>query len=258
MLKTVIKYGGHALEDEKSAIAFAAAIAAMKKADMQAAIVHGGGPQINALLKNLNIESHFQDGLRVTDAPTLTVVEMALCGQVNKAITRLLAKNGVIACGISGQDGGLFLAEQKNPALGLVGAITSVSPALPLALMANGFTPVIAPLALNECGEPLNVNADTAAGALAGALEADYFVLISDVPGVLDANGNLLPSLTQAQVMALTKEGVIHGGMIPKTKACLAALDNGAKNALILDGRNPDALKDYLATGKGPGTLLTL
>lgn len=256
MQTIVIKYGGHALDDPQLRDAFVASLKSLLNKDMHFVIVHGGGPQINALLKALQIESKFSNGLRVTDAKTLQIVEMALCGQVNKYITRLLEQADIAAAGISGEDGKLFLAEQMNPELGRVGKIVKVNDKLPLCLLNAGFTPVIAPLALDGAGEPLNINADLAAGALAGALQADYFVLISDVPGVLAKTGELLPKLNKTAIGQLIEDGVITGGMLPKTEACLTALTQGARNALILDGRQQASLERYLLDGEALGTLI--
>lgn len=242
----VIKYGGHALEDLAIRETFLADISRLIKENINVIIVHGGGPQINELLTALNIKSQFINGLRVTDERTLETVEMVLCGAVNKKIIRMLVSAGVNAAGISGEDGKLFIAEQKGPGLGRVGEIIKVNPELPQILLANGFIPVIAPLALDDYDKPLNINADTAAGALAGAMKADYFILISDVPGVLDKDQKLCKKLSQAQIDVMKEKGVISGGMIPKVGACLKALKCGCKVSLILDGRLPNAIKIFM------------
>lgn len=255
MTTLVIKYGGHALDDQDLRMAFAKGVASLVQKGYRLVIVHGGGPQINTLLKALSIQSEFRNGLRVTDEKALSVVEMVLCGQVNKFITRLLEKENVDAVGISGEDAKLFLASPVAD-LGRVGSITKVNARLPLCLLANGFTPVIAPLALDMAGEPLNVNADIAAGALAGALKAEYFVLISDVPGVLDRKGNLIESLDENKIGELISDGVITGGMVPKTQACINALQLGCAKALILDGRSPGSLERWLTTGEALGTMI--
>lgn len=255
MKTVVIKYGGHALDDARLRETFISNLKELAFADFKFVIVHGGGPQITSLLERLSIRSAFVDGLRVTDAATLEAVEMALCGQVNKYITRLLWFAGLDAVGISGEDGGLFLAAQKSPDLGFVGKIVSVNPRLPLELLARDFVPVIAPLALNKSGGALNVNADSAAGALAAALEADFFVLISDVPGVLDHNGSLLAELAEKEARRLIASGVINGGMIPKVGACLQSLERGCESALILNGREDGSLLRYLRDGEPLGTL---
>lgn len=253
----VIKYGGHAMDRPELRTAFAANLAELAGSGWSVVVVHGGGPQISALLKRLRIESRFVDGLRVTDAPAMEAVEMALCGQVNKAVVADFLRHGVRAAGISGRDGALLRASVKNPALGLVGEVEAVDPALPQCLLAAGFVPVVAPVASDGEGRALNVNADTAAGALAGAMRADTFVLVSDVPGVLGADGALLPDLSAADIARLRGEGVISGGMIPKLEACLSALRAGCRHALILDGRAPSALRRFLLGGEPLGTRIS-
>lgn len=253
----VIKYGGHAMDNPDLSRAFAGDLALLAGQGMRFAVVHGGGPQISALLERLHIESRFADGLRITDAAAMEVVEMVLCGQVNKAVVSQLAARGVAAAGISGRDGGLLRARRKDPALGLVGEVVSVDPALPGCLLDGGFVPVIAPVASGPDHEALNINADTAAGALAGALHAQYFVLVSDVPGVLDGQGRLIPRLDGARIAALRQSGVISGGMIPKVEACTAALAAGCERALILDGRAPSSLRRFLLEDAPLGTMVT-
>lgn len=252
----VIKYGGHAMEKPELSRAFAEDLTLLAGQGTHFVIVHGGGPQISSLLKRLHIESRFADGLRVTDEAAMEVVEMVLCGQVNKVVVSELARRGVPAAGISGRDGGLLRARQKNPALGLVGEIISVNPTLPRCLLDSGFVPVVAPVASGPEQEALNINADTAAGALAGALDAEYFVLISDVPGVLDGKGSLIPELDGAQITTLREAGVISGGMIPKVEACMHALAAGCRRALILDGRAPSSLRRFLCEGAPLGTVV--
>ena len=252
----VIKYGGHAMDKPELCTAFATDLAQLSAQDMGFVVVHGGGPQISALLKRLNIESRFENGLRVTDEATMAAVEMVLCGQVNKAVVASFAAHGARAAGISGRDGNLLRAVVKNPALGLVGEVEAVDPALILCLLEGDFVPVVAPVANGPDGQALNINADTAAGALAGALAADYFILISDVPGVLDAEGRLINSLTRLEIEKLRAEGVITGGMIPKVESCLHALDAGCQRALILDGRSPSSLRRYLLDDAPLGTVV--
>ena len=252
----VIKYGGHAMDKPELCTAFASDLAQLSAQDMGFVVVHGGGPQISALLKRLNIESRFENGLRVTDEATMAAVEMVLCGQVNKAVVASFAAHGARAAGISGRDGNLLRAVVKNPALGLVGEVEAVDPALILCLLQGDFVPVVAPVANGPDGQALNINADTAAGALAGALAADYFILISDVPGVLDAEGRLITALTRAEIEKLRAEGVITGGMIPKVESCLHALDAGCQRALILDGRSPSSLRRYLLDDAPLGTVV--
>lgn len=253
----VIKYGGHAMDKPELCTAFATDLAQLSAQDMGFVVVHGGGPQISALLTRLNIESRFENGLRVTDKATMEAVEMVLCGQVNKAVVASFVAQGARAAGISGRDGNLLRAVVKNPALGLVGEVEAVDPALLRCLLEGGFVPVVAPVANGPDGQALNINADTAAGALAGALAADYFVLISDVPGVLDAEGRLITALTRVEIEKLRADGVITGGMIPKVESCLHALDAGCQRALILDGRSPSSLRRYLLDDASLGTVVT-
>ncbi|WP_297262467.1 acetylglutamate kinase [uncultured Desulfovibrio sp.] len=252
----VIKFGGHAMDKEALCAAFAEDLAFLSAEGTRCVVVHGGGPQISALLERLHIESRFENGLRVTDEATMQAVEMVLCGQVNKDVVRRFAAHGVRAAGISGRDGGLLLASVRQPALGRVGEVDKVDPALVECLLAGGFVPVVAPVASDAAGQPLNINADTAAGALAGALHADYFVLISDVPGVLDGEKRLIPTLDRARSQSLMDEGVICGGMIPKVGSCLHALDAGCRRALILDGREPGSLRRYLYEDAPLGTVV--
>lgn len=257
MSTVVIKYGGHAMDKADLSQAFATDLAYLAGKGTGLVVVHGGGPQISAMLERLRIESRFVDGLRVTDEAAMQAVEMVLCGQVNKAVVNSFVRYGVRAAGISGRDGGLLQAVVKNPALGLVGQVTAVDPSLPRCLLEGGFVPVVAPVASDAQGQALNINADTAAGALAGALAAEYFVLISDVPGVLDGQGKLIPSLSRADIARLRGDGVITGGMIPKVEACLNALDAGCSRALILDGRASSSLRRYLEAGESLGTVVT-
>lgn len=221
---------------------------------MQFVIVHGGGPRINNLLKRLDIKSSFVRGLRVTDDLTLEAVEMALCGGANKELVRDLSSFGLNPVGVSGEDGHLLIASQINPELGRVGKIERVDVGLLSCLLNNDYLPVVAPLALDEKGELLNVNADVAAGAVASALKADYFILVSDVPGAMDKDGRLFSYLKKASIEELIASGVINGGMIPKVEACLEARENGCKKAFILDGRKENSLKDYLKNIEMAGT----
>lgn len=252
----VIKLGGHAMDDQELLGAFCEDIASLSQQNKKFVVVHGGGPQINSLLNRLRIESHFVDGLRVTDASALEAVEMALCASVNKSVTRKLLQAGARAAGISGEDGNLLAATIKKPALGKVGAVTKVNSELLHTLLAGDFTPVVAPLALDANYEPLNVNADTAAGAIAGALNADYFILISNVPGVLDKDKKLIPKLSASEIEALVHDGIISGGMIPKVECCRHSLSCGCKHALILDGTMAHGLTEFLERGRQNGTVI--
>ncbi len=257
MSTLVIKYGGHAMDKPELSLPFAQSIVAIMKQGMQVVLVHGGGPHINKLLQRLHIESSFVQGLRVTDTATMEVVEMVLCGQVNKNVVTLLHHAGGLGVGISGKDASLFQAHILRPELGLVGNVHKVNPNIVKCLLKGGFIPVIAPVALGPNGESLNINADTAAGALAGALQADYFVLVSDVPGVLDAEKKLLPKLNAANIAKLKDDEVIVGGMIPKVDACLNALEAGCKQTLILDGTKKSSLQGYLLENQALGTIIT-
>ncbi len=257
MATLVVKYGGHAMDDEALRAPFAQSIVELVKKGMRVVIVHGGGPHVNKMLKRLHIESHFVDGLRVTTAETMDVVEMVLLGQVNKAVVSLVQEAGGNAVGICGIDGGLLQGDVLRQELGLVGEVQKVHDDVVQCLLQGDFIPVIAPVAKSPTGQNLNVNADTAAGAIAGALQADYFVLVSDVPGVLDNEKNLLPKLDTASIAQLKEEGVIYGGMIPKVDACLHALQAGCKRALILDGRAEASLQRYLLQDEALGTVIS-
>ncbi|MDE5831400.1 MAG: acetylglutamate kinase [Desulfovibrio sp.] len=254
----VIKFGGHAMDIPELRSAFFADLAELAGAGYKFVLVHGGGPRINALLKNLNIESKFVRGLRVTDSETLTAVEMALCGQANKELVRELSKTGLNAAGISGEDGRTLIASPLDAELGRVGKIGKVNRELIECLIDGGFLPVVAPVALDESGEVLNVNADTAAGAIASALNAGHFILVSDVPGALDQDGRLFSYLSKSAIDDLIAKGVIHGGMLPKVDACLRARENGCETAFILDGRKPGSLKNYLLNAEMAGTEIDL
>ena len=251
----VVKYGGHAMDSPALSASFAESLARLSGRKMRLVLVHGGGPQIDAMIGRLNLPpSRFEQGQRVTDEAAMEVVEMILCGRVNKSLVGLFSRHGVRAVGLSGRDGRLLTAVQLNEKLGLVGEIRHVDPSLVTTLLDAGFVPVIAPVAGGVNGERYNTNADTAAGALAGALNAEYFVLISDVPGVLDADKRLIPRLTRREVAKLVQEGVVQGGMIPKVLSCLHALDQGCKHALILDGRVESSLERCLLEGAPLGT----
>lgn len=211
-------------------------------------IGHGGGPQINALLGQLKIESSFKNGLRKTNADAMKAVEMALCGDVNTWLVSLLCKKNCKAVGLTGKDDRILLAKKNtDPELGFVGEVSKVNPELCRLLMENGYIPVIAPVGYEEqTGSSLNINADTATGALAGALQADIFILVTDVAGVLDKNKNLLPHLGFAEIKALKQNETIYGGMIPKVESCQYAVNMGCKAALIMDGGNAVKLSAIL------------
>ncbi|MDO4436157.1 MAG: acetylglutamate kinase [Cardiobacteriaceae bacterium] len=253
MMLLVIKYGGNAIADDDAPKRFASAIKQAQDLGYQTVVVHGGGPQISHWLDKLSLESHFVNGQRYTDEASLQVVEMVLCGQVNKALCRALLAEGVPAVGVSGQDGAMLKARQ-NEALGLVGEICGVQSALLESLLHNGFTPVIAPLALDEAtGQALNVNADLSAAAVAKALGAKKFILMTNVEGVLDGDKQRVSILKAEMAKAWIESGVIAGGMIPKVECALSALE-GAEMAVILNGVEPETLVHYLRNPQGIGT----
>lgn len=260
----VIKYGGHAMQDEDLKQHFAEDIVLLKYVGMKPVVVHGGGPQIGQLLKRLDIPSHFVRGMRVTDAPTMEVVEMVL-NRVNKEIVTLINQQGNPAVGMSGKDGELVVARQMlvdteedgrtvQRDIGHVGEIIGVNPRVIHALSAQDFIPVIAPIGIGLDGETYNINADLVAGKIAEALQAEKFILLTDVAGIKDKNDTLLPTLTAAEAEALIAEGVIHAGMIPKVECCIAALHGGAQKAHILDGRVRHAILLEILTRTGIGT----
>lgn len=249
----VIKYGGHAMDVENLRSEFMGALKKLYN-DFALVIVHGGAPHINKLLEKLNVKSTFHEGLRITDAAVMEAVEMVLCGSVNKEIVRHISECGLSAVGISGQDSSLFQAEIIKPELGHVGKVIKVNPEIVICLLNGGFIPVIAPVAIGPAGIPLNVNADTAAGALAGALGADYFIMISDVPGVLDPEGQLFSFLSADAIQELKEKKVIRDGMIPKVDACLNACTQGCKRAIILNGGKRSSLENYLLNFEVNGT----
>ena len=265
----VIKYGGHAMGEEALAAQFGVDIALLKTVGINPVVVHGGGPQINAMLKRLAIQSTFVDGLRVTDAAMVEVVEMVLCGTVNKNVAGLISRAGAMAVGISGKDGGLIRARKltrtrRDPDshveraldLGFVGEPEQVDVRLINALTGAGLIPVIAPVGLGADGQTYNINADTVAGFVAGALQAHRLLMLTDVPGVMDENKRTLSELSVAEARAGIASGMISGGMIPKVENCLDAVARGTRGAVILDGRVPHACLLELFTEGGAGTLI--
>ena len=265
----VVKYGGHAMGEEHLAEQFGSDIALLKQVGINPVVVHGGGPQINAMLKRLAIQSTFVDGLRVTDAAMVEVVEMVLAGTVNKQVASLITRAGALAVGVSGKDGAMIRARKlartkKDPDsniervldLGFVGEPEHVDVRVIHALTGGGLVPVIAPVGVGENGQTYNINADTVAGAIAAALKATRLLMLTDVPGVLDRDGQLIAELTIADVEEGVSGGMITGGMIPKVENCVDAVRNGAKGAVILDGRVPHACLLELFTEAGPGTII--
>ncbi len=258
----VVKYGGHAMGDEKGARDFARDMVLLEQSGLNPVVVHGGGPQIGAMLKKLGIKSEFSDGLRVTDKATVEIVEMVLAGAINKRIVGFINAEGGRAIGLCGKDGNMVMARkapQTSEAidLGFVGEPAKVDPTVLEQVLGRELIPVLAPIAQGEDGETYNVNADTFAGAIAGALKAKRLLLLTDVPGVLDRNKDLIKELRVGEIHALIAEGVITGGMIPKVETCIYALEQGVEGVVILDGKTPHAVLVELLTDHGAGTLIT-
>ena len=254
----VIKLGGHAMTSDEAMDSFARDVVLMRQVGINPVIVHGGGPMINALLDKLEIKSEFVNGKRVTDAATMEVVEMVLSGTVNKRIVQAINKQGGRAVGLSGKDANLVVCDPADPALGLVGNPSEINPEVIRTLFENDLIPVIAPLGAGRKGETFNINGDTVAGAIAGALSADRLSLLTDVSGVKNADGDVLTEMNSDQIREMTASGVISGGMIPKTETALAALEEGVKAVVILDGRAPNACLLELFTEHGAGSIIRL
>ena len=266
----VVKYGGNAMESDELKTSFARDIVLMKAVGINPVVVHGGGPQIGDLLKRLSIESHFIDGMRVTDAQTMDVVEMVLGGQVNKDIVNLINQHGGSAIGLTGKDAGLIKAkklkvtrqtpEMTQPEIidiGHVGEVVDVNVSLLNMLVAGDFIPVIAPIGVGEDGESYNINADLVAGKVAEALKAEKLMLLTNTAGLLDKQGQVLTGLSTAQVDGLIADGTIYGGMLPKIRCALEAVQGGVRSAHIIDGRVPNAVLLEIFTDSGVGTLIT-
>ena len=262
----VIKYGGNAMESDELKTGFARDIVLMKAVGINPVVVHGGGPQIGDLLKRLSIESHFIDGMRVTDAQTMDVVEMVLGGQVNKDIVNLINQHGGKAVGLTGKDGNcirarkLMLENKDNPGdlidIGQVGDIVSIDPSLIALLDTGDFIPVIAPIGVGAEGETYNINADVVAGKIAEVLKAEKLVLLTNTPGVLDQAGNLLTGITPKQIDDMVADGTLSGGMLPKIGSALDAARSGVRGVHIIDGRVEHALLLEILTDEGVGTLI--
>ncbi len=265
----VVKYGGHAMGEEATALRFGRDIALLEQVGVSPVVVHGGGPQINAMLKRLNVQSTFVQGLRVTDAEMLDVVEMVLAGPVNKQVAEAITRAGAMAVGISGKDGGLVRARKvtrtvRDPGsnleqvldLGFVGEPEAIDTKVLKLMIGADIVPVIAPVGIGANGQTYNINADTVAGAIAGALGAERLLVLTDVAGVKGPDGVLIPEMTVAQVKAGIAEGWINAGMIPKVETCIYAIERGVKGAVILDGRVPHAVLRELFTDGGAGTLI--
>ena len=252
----VIKFGGHAMGDDEAMETFARDVVLMRQVGVNPVIVHGGGPMINEMLDKLAIKSEFVNGKRVTDEATMEVVEMVLSGRVNKRIVQAINAQGGRAVGLSGKDANLVICDPADPALGLVGVPTDVDPRILHTLFRDDAIPVIAPLGAGRAGETFNINGDTMAGAIAAALKADRLLLLTDVDGVRDASGHVMTELTADTVRAMTADGTISGGMIPKTETALHAIEGGVRAVVILDGRVPNAPLLELFTEHGAGTMI--
>lgn len=259
----VVKYGGAAMLDESLKRDFALDVILMKYVGINPVIVHGGGPQVGAMMQKLGKEPVFVDGMRVTDPETMEIVEMVLMGKINKEIVALINHNGGRAVGLCGKDGGLIKASkfipapkpgQEPPDMGLVGKVDYVNPGVINVLEENGFIPVVAPIGMGDAGESYNINADLAAEALASSLKAEKLIFMTDVPGIQDKEGRLFSSLTRSQIDEFTRTGVITGGMLPKVESCLSALANNVVKTHIIDGRVSHALILEVFTDKGIGT----
>lgn len=266
----VIKYGGNAMENDELKNSFARDIVLMKTVGINPVVVHGGGPQIGDLLKRLNIESQFIEGMRVTDSQTMDVVEMVLGGQVNKDIVNLINQHGGSAIGLTGKDAGLIKARKLKVSrhspgmdkpeiidIGHVGEVSSVNANLINRLVSDDYIPVIAPIGVGSDGASYNINADLVAGKVAEALGAEKLMLLTNIAGLMDKEGNVLTGLSTTQVDALIADGTIYGGMLPKIRCALDAVQGGVGSAIIVDGRVPNAVLLELFTDTGVGTLIT-
>jgi acetylglutamate kinase len=265
----VVKYGGHAMGDEAKARNFAKDMVLLEQSGINPVVVHGGGPQIGSMLKKLGIESHFSGGLRVTDKPTIEIVEMVLAGSINKQIVGSINAEGGRAVGLCGKDGNMVTARKVTRLhhyagpdedvvdLGFVGEPDKVDTTVLDQILGRELIPVLAPVAQGADGLTYNVNADTFAGAIAGALGAKRLLFLTDVPGVLDGNGSLIKELRADDIRRLIADGTITGGMIPKVETCIYALERGVEGVVILDGKVPHAVLIELLTDYGAGTLIT-
>jgi acetylglutamate kinase len=263
----VIKYGGHAMENEELKTSFAQDIVLLKYVGINPVVVHGGGPQIDSALEKMGITSRYVRGMRVTDQETLDIVEMVLVGKVNKEIVTLINQHGGMAVGLSGKDGGLILAKKMNVTvastngeppeiidIGMVGEIVGINPLVIESLDQNKFIPVLAPVGVGKGGETYNINADLVAGEVAEALHAEKLILMTDVEGVKDKKGVLLSTLKENQARKLIQEGVVGSGMIPKVECCINALKGGVEKTHIIDGRVKHAVLLEIFTKEGVGT----
>ena len=266
----VIKYGGHAMGDKKLSLSFAKDVVILKNLGVNPVIVHGGGPQIGSMLDKLKIKSSFHNGLRITSKEIIDIVEMVLAGSINKNIVSKINTAGDFAIGLSGKDANLIIAKKlvshvKDPSsniekvldIGFVGEPIKVNPSVIHTLSNAGFIPVISPIGVGLKGETFNINADTAAGAIASALNAERILLLTDVAGVLDKNKKLISNLSKNKIEGMIKNNIITGGMIPKIRTCLDTLSSGSKAAVIIDGRVPNAILKEILTDVGYGTMIS-
>ena len=265
----VVKYGGHAMGDTVLGARFARDVVLLKQIGVNVVVVHGGGPQIGQMLERLKIKSSFVDGLRVTDKETVEIVEMVLAGSINKEIVGLINAAGGTAIGLSGKDGGLIRAKKltrtrRDPEsnieqvldLGFVGEPTEINTQVLDLLTRSDIIPVVAPIGLGSAGETYNINADTSAGAIAGAMKASRLLMLTDTAGVMDQDKKVMPEISVDQARAMIADGTIYGGMIPKIETCLDAVDRGVEAAVILDGRKAHAILVELFISSGAGTLI--
>lgn len=257
----VIKYGGHAMVDEACRSSFAQDVVLLQHVGIRPVIVHGGGPQIDRALERMGVKSTFVQGLRVTDEPTMGVVEMVLAGQVNGEVVTAVTNAGGRAVGLSGRDATFLLGRKIEPKagepdIGRVGDVVRVDPRIVRTLLADGFIPIVAPVAVDAEGRALNINADTVAGRVAGALGAEKLVLLTDISGILDADKQLLAELSQREAETCIADGTVTGGMIPKVRSCLDALEQGVGSVHVIDGRVPHALLLEIFTDRGVGTVI--
>ena len=256
----LIKYGGNAMQTEQLKQQVMEDIALLWLIGVKIVLVHGGGPEISQTMKALGKEAVFVDGLRVTDEETMDIVQMVLAGKVNKSLVNLIQTKGGHAVGVSGVDGGIIEATQKDPRLGLVGEITKIRTQPIEDLLEKNYIPVISTIASDRQGNTYNINGDTAAAHIAGALGAERMFLMTDIAGILmdkDDPSTLIPHVTTTEAQKLREEGVISGGMIPKVDCCIEALEHGVKNVVIMDGRTPHSILMELLTDEGAGTMVT-
>lgn len=265
----VIKFGGHAMGDRKLSHTFAEDVTILQKLGIRPVVIHGGGPQIGSMLKKLNIESSFVNGLRITNEETVEIVEMVLSGSINKDIVNKIHSAGGISVGLSGKDAKIILANKlkdkfRDPEsniekfldIGFVGKPEEIDPTIINIVTNNSMIPVIAPVGFGVNGETFNINADTAAGAIASALKAERILLLTDVEGVLDSEKKLISSISTTQAESMINEKIITGGMIPKIETCLETVEAGVKAAVIIDGRSPHAILREIFTTSGSGTMI--